>query len=101
MGFNHAAAFAPPAPRPKFFPPFEAPVTGFTPQNAPLLNLRKLWLQSFMSCVQSLNPEIPRDVAVEWVDRHFPKTAGDLVASITAREPQKLAQRLADTWEAA
>jgi len=117
MGYNHAAAFiaAPVADyiRP-FTPWFEGPVVGFKPKievvcnpinigktNTMLLDLRSRWLTEFLLAVKMVNPEIPRDAATEWVNFHFPKTAQDLAASLTAGEPQKLAFRLADAWDKA
>ena len=105
MGFNHAAAFID-APADAYIKPFkpwfEGPVVGFNKvANTGLLDLRARWLDAFLSAVKGFNPEIPRDVATEWANVHFPKTADDLAMSMTLGEPQKLAFRLADAWDAA
>ncbi len=132
MGYNHASAFLPAPPRPKFFPPWEGPVVGFpnvtkqkeiidavpesekfkpkieikiNPINigktaAMLLDLRARWLDVFLVYLKAINPAIPRDVAVMWVNNYMPKTADELATSMNVCECEKLAIRLADAWEA-
>ena len=80
-----------------------APEGAFPPKpktEAMILDLRTRWIDAFLATLKGLNPEIPVDVATEWVNYRFPKTAVDLAASITSGGPQKLAFRLADVWEA-
>jgi hypothetical protein len=129
MAYNYAAAFLPPdrLHRPcrdpwNEKPPiseeavnlFEGPVIGFKPKieiasnpvnigktATMLLDLRARWLGDFLTQVLALNPEIPRDVAIMWVNNFMPTTASELIDSLLSGGPEKLAFRLADAWETA
>jgi len=107
MGYNHASAFVERGSYGDFhkeycygkspMAEFEGPVVGFKPK---IECLRSLWLKAFIMQLEAINPNIPRDTAIEWVNFHFPKTEKELSKSIVDGEPEKLAFRLADAWDA-
>jgi hypothetical protein len=116
MGYNHAAAFLPVLPRPKFFPPFED-VVNPTPikellfpainkgkNEAMLLNLREDWIRRFICHLTQDNDNAPtREWAIKWLDRSgtFPKTADQLISGINnPSEIQRAALACLDAWHA-
>ncbi len=92
MGYNHASAFAPPVPRPKFFPPFEGPVIGlptakheqiigkFKPAIFPkigesqaesLFNYRVTFIDYFVAMVNVISETVDRKTILSWMDRNI------------------------------
>lgn len=108
MGYNHAAAFLPVLPRPKFFHPFEGPVKGFPPKtateaihiakaNLALLDLRVFWINGFVELVRIINPAIGKAKALDWVAsiHGFPASEADLRESMESGRIAELAERCA------
>ncbi len=90
MGFNHAAAFAPTLQRPKFFPPFEGPVVGFTPKPATAWRSRRAdWIQCFLFRIRELDTVCNLQDAVDWVMPRLPETIEALDAIFTPGNIEK------------